>query len=137
MRLNEVFDNELDVITPTPEQLAGHHNVPLEDILDQLEKGIKVEFEHTSDEELSREIALDHLLELPDYYDRLADMENNQVDEDILNRSLARVKGNLISPKSKRKIEKLLDKGVDKIEIGRMLGLTPRATLNFFKSAGL
>lgn len=41
----------------------------------QIEKGIKVELEHTGDKEKAREIAKDHLAEIPDYYDRLEKME--------------------------------------------------------------
>jgi hypothetical protein len=41
----------------------------------QIEKGIKVELEHTGDREKAREIAKDHLTEIPDYYDRLEKME--------------------------------------------------------------
>lgn len=37
----------------------------------QLEEGIKVEMEHTNSRELAREIAMDHLVEDPDYYRRL------------------------------------------------------------------
>jgi hypothetical protein len=42
---------------------------------EQLRKGIKVELEHTPDQFTARRIALDHLAELPDYYDRLEKME--------------------------------------------------------------
>lgn len=41
----------------------------------QLEMGIKVEMEHTSNKLISRKIALDHLAEIPDYYTRLDKME--------------------------------------------------------------
>lgn len=42
----------------------------------QLRKGIKVEMEeHTVDPRIAQEIALDHLAELPDYYDRLETIE--------------------------------------------------------------
>lgn len=41
----------------------------------ELEMGIKVEMEHTSEPLISRKIALDHLTEIPDYYTRLAKME--------------------------------------------------------------
>ena len=41
----------------------------------QLEAGIKVEMEHTKDKKLAKEIAKDHLEEIPDYYTRLAHME--------------------------------------------------------------
>ncbi len=42
---------------------------------EQLAKGIKVEIEHTDDPSIAKEIAADHLAEIPDYYDRLEKME--------------------------------------------------------------
>lgn len=41
----------------------------------QLEKGIKVEMEHTNNPKIAREIATDHLQEFPLYYTNLAKME--------------------------------------------------------------
>jgi len=41
----------------------------------QLEKGIKVEMEHTEDPEIATEIAKDHLFEDPKYYIKLATIE--------------------------------------------------------------
>jgi hypothetical protein len=41
----------------------------------QLARGERVELEHTSDPRIARKIATDHLLEFPDYYERLAVME--------------------------------------------------------------
>jgi len=46
----------------------------------QLEKGVKVEQEHTRDKSLAKEIAKDHLSEFPDYYDRLEKMEKQSAD---------------------------------------------------------
>lgn len=45
----------------------------------ELKKGIKVEFEHTIDEDVAKRIALDHLAESKGapYYALLADMEKN------------------------------------------------------------
>ena len=43
----------------------------------ELEMGIEVEMEHTNDLELAKEIAIDHLTEIPDYYTRLQDMEQD------------------------------------------------------------
>lgn len=63
------------VKTHTPEYIAKKHGVPLEQIKRELDIGIVVELEHTKNKTLSREIALDHLLELPDYYTRLRKME--------------------------------------------------------------
>jgi hypothetical protein len=42
---------------------------------EQLEMGIEVEMEHTTDPLISKRIALDHLSEITDYYTRLAKME--------------------------------------------------------------
>lgn len=41
----------------------------------ELEMGIDIEKEHTSNKEEAKKIALDHLAELPDYYTRLKKME--------------------------------------------------------------
>lgn len=42
---------------------------------EQLKMGIEVEYEHTNDPRIAERIALDHLAEFPDYYTRLAKME--------------------------------------------------------------
>lgn len=42
---------------------------------EQLKMGIEVEYEHTTDATVAKKIALDHLAEIPDYYTRLAKME--------------------------------------------------------------
>ena len=41
-----------------------------------IEKGIKVEMEHTDSKETAREITIDHLTEDPKYYDKLQKMES-------------------------------------------------------------
>jgi hypothetical protein len=48
---------------------------------EELKKGIKIEMEHTKDKDLAREIAMDHLKEIPDYYTRLEKMEKRAEDE--------------------------------------------------------
>lgn len=85
MRLNELFDEEsFGVPTPSPKEVAAKHGVSLEDIMAQLEKGTKAELEHTQDEAMAKEIALDHLAEMPDYYDKLATIEpEHEVDETV------------------------------------------------------
>lgn len=69
---------ELDLIgkeTPTFDAICAKHGVSYKDLIKQVAKGIKVEQEHTGDIALAREIALDHLNEFPDYYDRLEKVE--------------------------------------------------------------
>jgi hypothetical protein len=59
----------------TAKEIADKFDVSVSKINKQIEKGIKVELEHTDDEKKAREISMDHLTEFPDYYDRLEKME--------------------------------------------------------------
>jgi len=61
----------------TVKDIADKHGVPVEKIEKQIKMGIKVEMEHVDDEELAKEISMDHLEEIPDYYDRLDKMEKD------------------------------------------------------------
>jgi len=70
MRLDEITDL-IGKPTPSFDAIQKKHGVSKEALQSQLAKGIKVEQEHTGDKAMAREIALDHLDELPDYYDRL------------------------------------------------------------------
>ncbi len=65
----------LDKPTLSVKEIASLHNVSVDQIESELSMGIDVEKEHTSDESVAKEIALDHLKELPDYYTRLKKME--------------------------------------------------------------
>lgn len=64
-------DESLSKETPTIDQLVRKFNVSRGYIWSQLYQGIKVELEHTDNEDQAREIALDHLNERPDYYAKL------------------------------------------------------------------
>lgn len=59
----------------TVEDIAKKHNVSVEKIKEQIRKGIEIEYEHTDSREEAERIAMDHLTEIPDYYDRLSKME--------------------------------------------------------------
>ena len=55
---------------------AYENQISIEDVdPKELEMGIAVEHEHTTNENIARRIALDHLSEIKDYYTRLAKME--------------------------------------------------------------
>lgn len=63
-------------------EIAEKHNVDIDDILKQLELGIKVEIEHTDDPKVAIEIAKDHLCEFPTYYTELDKMEQSLKDKE-------------------------------------------------------
>lgn len=46
---------------------------------DKLKAGIKIELEHTSDKNIAREIAMDHLTEDINYYDKLKEIEKKEL----------------------------------------------------------
>lgn len=48
-------------------------------IIKQIEKGTKVESEHTDDEDVALEIAFDHIWEDPKYYDKLETVEESKL----------------------------------------------------------
>lgn len=57
------------------EDIAKKHKVSPKRIEAQVKIGMKIEKEHTDSDEKARRIALDHLFEIPDYYNRLVKME--------------------------------------------------------------
>ena len=59
----------------TVEQIAKKHRMDVSDIQKKLDMGAPIEHEHTNNQKLSIEIALQHLDEIPDYYTRLKKME--------------------------------------------------------------
>lgn len=65
----------------TVEEIAKKHGVDVSVIEEQLKLGIEVEKEHTPSEDVAREIALDHLWEMADYYTRLKNMESEAEDD--------------------------------------------------------
>lgn len=82
MKYSEIVaeDNRLlDQPTATPAELAKKHGVSVEHITQQLAQGIQTESEHTSNKDVAREIALDHIAEDPNYYAKLskADLEES------------------------------------------------------------
>lgn len=55
--------------------IADKHDVPVSKIEKQVSMGKKVEQEHTDNPQTAKEIAMDHEVEIPDYYTRLSKME--------------------------------------------------------------
>ena len=61
----------------TVEEIAKKHRLEVSFIQKQLDMGEPIEHEHTKNHEMARDIALQHLDEIPDYYTRLKKMESN------------------------------------------------------------
>jgi len=59
----------------TPSELAKKYNVSYEKVSKALDKGIKVEKEHTKNTLVAKKIALDHLAEDLGYYEKLRKIE--------------------------------------------------------------
>lgn len=71
----------LDVKTPNVESLAKKYKVSVKEVERHLRKGVKVELEHSTSNDIAEEIALDHMNEFLDYYDRLQKMEKQAKSE--------------------------------------------------------
>ena len=68
----------------TLNDIAEKHGISVDLLVAEFKKGISVEMEHTTDREVAKEIALDHLFEDPKYYTKLIDMEKNPQTEGAL-----------------------------------------------------
>lgn len=82
--------------TPTVAEIAEKNHCSLLAVRQQLAKGIKTEMEHTKDPKIAKEIALDHLGERLDYYEKLHKMEKLPVSEENITgevRGLGNVSG--------------------------------------------
>lgn len=73
---DELEGGEADEMTI--EKLAKKHKTKVENIINQLMKGIAVEREHTNEVNLAMEIAMDHVAEDPEYYDKLEKIESHK-----------------------------------------------------------
>ena len=62
----------------TLEDLAAKHSVEVSELRAELDRGIETEMEHTTDREIAKAIAMDHLYESPTYYTKLKNMESTQ-----------------------------------------------------------
>lgn len=58
------------------ETIAKKYNVSVDKVNKELQKGIKVEYEHTNNKETAAIIASQHLEERLDYYEKLKEVED-------------------------------------------------------------
>ena len=59
----------------TLKDLAKHHDTTIDKLIDKVSDGVNIEKEHTSEMSIALEIALDHIYEDLDYYDKLEKIE--------------------------------------------------------------
>jgi len=63
--------------------IAEKHGVSVDVLVAEFKKGIQTEMEHTTDREMAKEITLDHLFEDPQYYTKLATVEEYVDDKGV------------------------------------------------------
>jgi len=102
----------------TIEDLANHQNTDIETLIQQMEKGVSIEMEHTTDLSVAAEIAMDHIYEDLYYYDKLEDMESKKEEatEATTSSSVGAYDAPFGSPKKDPlKIEKSIDSAYKKL----------------------
>jgi hypothetical protein len=87
--------------------IADKFDVSTSQIKNQIRKGLEVEKEHTKDTEKAKEITMDHLTELPDYYDDLEKMENKGSNE---------LKKSQVTESTKNLIKRLIRENFNQIQ---------------------
>ena len=120
--------NLLDVKTLSPNRLAQLHNVPVKQIQSELEKGIQHELEHTTNPDIAKEIALDHLKERPDYYtqlDRLESVHEQKGPCTVTGEAVCKCNKKINEQEQPRLpwIVRQLQKGINRREIARQFGI--------------
>ena len=70
---------------PSVKKIAKKHGVSVEKIIAQIKKGYQLEKEHTNDIDIAIDIAIQHVNEFPNYYDKLIKMEKSMKKESVEN----------------------------------------------------
>lgn len=67
----------------TLNDIAEKHGMSVDMLIGEFKKGIQTEMEHTTDREMAKEITMDHLFEDPQYYTKLATVEEYVDDKGV------------------------------------------------------
>jgi len=67
----------------TLNDIAEKHGMGVDMLVAEFKKGIQTEMEHTTDREMAKEITMDHLFEDPQYYTKLATVEEYVDDKGV------------------------------------------------------
>ena len=95
----------------TAKDIANKFKVSVDKIEAQIKKGVKIEMEHTDDKKRATEIAMDHITEFPDYYDRLIKMEKT-----------AEKEFETVKESQRKLIKRLLREEIEEGSLARTLG---------------
>lgn len=99
-RLNETIKENKGGLAkvPTKKEIIEKFKIDSSELDKEIEMGIKIELEHTNSKEMAEKIAMQHLIEMPDYYTRLKKVEKKGEEEwkQKLKESVARELRNLI-----------------------------------------
>ena len=104
--------------------IANRHKINMSIIKSQLQKGIKIEMEHTTSKEIAKEIAKDHIWEDPKYYDKLQKIEENMNNKDEFIEHLKLLTKNLKENLNLSKLPKIKLIENDKENSNQILGKT-------------
>lgn len=83
----DLRENNMDKPTPSVDDISKKFNLSLSKVKRAIKTGSKIEIEHTKSVKKAKEIARDHLGELPDYYTKLnkyvesVDIETHSTDK--------------------------------------------------------
>lgn len=66
---------------PTKKEIANKFKIDSSELDKEIQMGIEIELEHTESKEMAEKIAMQHLIELPDYYTRLKKVEKKGEEE--------------------------------------------------------
>lgn len=139
----------------TIKDIAKKHNVPIGDIKKELKIGTKIELEHTDSRKKAKEIAMDHLVEFPDYYSNeehglVASEKKLEKDKDVdleetttagaagaYNAPLFGKQTTIKKPKVKKTSSKIVTKGDLKNPLGKIYSFKPKTESKVFKVGDL
>lgn len=139
----------------TIKDIAKKHNVPIGDIKKELKIGTKIELEHTDSRKKAKEIAMDHLVEFPDYYSNeehglVTSEKKLEKDKDVdleetttagaagaYNAPLFGKQTTIKKPKVKKTSSKIVTKGDLKNPLGKIYSFKPKTESKVFKAGDL
>ncbi len=151
--INEIEGGVADGMTI--KDIAKKHNVPIGDIKKELKIGTKIELEHTDSRKKAKEIAMDHLVEFPDYYSNeehglVASEKKLEKDKDVdleetttagaagaYNAPLFGKPTTIKKPKTKKTSSKIITKGDLKNPLGKIYSFKPKTESKVFKVGDL